>query len=793
MANFLLGGECSNKRKRDYGVATDYTSLHMMEYLCNPHLSFLLLVSILTSGQVLSDSAFKDRFEYSEILSRVTAAHLMHENVIKEQMMKTKDWDQLLGTRQGTFLTEVDAVLAWAKSNDTVSEDCTNALRLLINAVGSQEVWAMEFLDAMGKPPSGILQFDLVWPGQYDQCVNISAKVNDTNHNNTMVNVQGKYYRLEIRLPLNLPPSMFVQTPLLAVYLKDFTYGVCMPSQCSMSDVIGVSAAANAAMSPVLPGILKNATIQGIDDPHPAVFEARPETTAALVISCLLAFFLVMGTLYDLLIHQPSLSEEADVSNVTEQTPHVNTNPQDLNATLISYSDSTESELLSYGKQISTVTIRHKIRSYATLEKFLMGFSMYTNGYKILSTETTPSQIKAVSGIRVLSLGWVILGHTYYFTASLSKNLVVAAEWAPRWTFQAVLSALFSVDSFFLLSGMLGSFLTLKEMQKRNGKINWLVYYFHRFWRLTPAYMLVLLTYIGLFHYWGDGPFWPQYAPGYDVCIKHWWRNLLYVQNFFPVTEQCIGWSWYLANDMQFFIITPLILIPLYRKPLVGYVIIGVLMMEQFLFRGLISVYYGFKMNIPDPQHQLDWFNEMYQRPYSRISPYLIGILTGYVLWRTDRKVNMSKLTVLIGWALSLTCVTSVVYGTLEENKGHLNSLQVDGIYNAMCKTVWSLGLAWIIFACNTGYGGVITEFLSSGLWGPFGRLTYCAYLIHPIMMYAFILNQRYPIYFTDINMVYMFLGHWIMSYCLAFFASLAFEAPMIGLEKVIFQRDKRH
>ncbi|XP_069121441.1 nose resistant to fluoxetine protein 6-like [Argopecten irradians] len=770
--------------------------MQVNQYLPQVFLLFLLTL-VLSPTQVYGDSSFTDRFEYSQILPRIASAQLLHESVIKEELVKAIGWDKIstLTDRWGTFLERiqiVDAVIAWAKENDTVSEECTDALGLLLNGLGAEELWALEFLNAMGKPPSGVLQFDLVWPGQYDQCVDISAMVNDTDLNK-MVDIQGKYYRLEIHLDLNLPPNMFVETPLLAIYLKDFTLGVCVPSQCSNNDVIGVSAAANAVLNPILPGVLKNATIQGVDNPHSAVFEARPETIVALVIASFLAFFLLTGTLYDLLINQPSIAADTDQSDSIEHKSHVNTNAQDLNATLVSYSESNESELLSDGKELITVTIRHKIRSYGTIGQFLMGFSMYTNGYKILSTETTAGQVKAVNGIRVLSLGWVILGHTYYFTSSLCKNLVVAQKWAPRWTFQAVLSALFSVDSFFLLSGMLGTYLTLKEMQKKNGKINWLIYYFHRFWRLTPAYMLVLLMYIGLFQYWGDGPFWPQFAPGYDICVKHWWRNLLYIQNFFSVTEQCIGWSWYLANDMQFFIITPLILIPLYRKPVAGYIIIGILMMEQFLFRGLISVYYGFKMNIPDPQHQLDWFNEMYQRPYSRISPYLIGIVTGHVLWKTDRKVQMSKLTILIGWTVSLTCVTSVVYGTLEENKGHLNSLQVDGVYNALSKTAWSLGLAWIVFACNTGYGGIITQFLSSPLWGPFGRLTYCAYLIHPIMMYAFILNQRYPIYFTDVNMIYMFLGHWLMSYGLAFFVSLAFEAPMIGLEKAIFQRTKRH
>ena len=74
-----------------------------------------------------------------------------------------------------------------------------------------------------------------------------------------------------------------------------------------------------------------------------------------------------------------------------------------------------------------------------------------------------------------------------------------------------------------------------------------------------------------------------------NYCRKNWWTNLLYVNNFvkttkpvsyqptacdviyiqetvsvYAVCSQCVGWSWYLANDMQFYIVAPLVLIPLY-------------------------------------------------------------------------------------------------------------------------------------------------------------------------------------------------------------------------------------
>jgi len=48
-----------------------------------------------------------------------------------------------------------------------------------------------------------------VWPGQYDECINITAAVyDDFSHINT--SIHGTYYRLQIKLPLKMPESLFV-------------------------------------------------------------------------------------------------------------------------------------------------------------------------------------------------------------------------------------------------------------------------------------------------------------------------------------------------------------------------------------------------------------------------------------------------------------------------------------------------------------------------------------------------------------------------------------------------------
>lgn len=49
--------------------------------------------------------------------------------------------------------------------------------------------------------------------------------------------------------------------------------------------------------------------------------------------------------------------------------------------------------------------------------------------------------------------------------------------------------------------------------------------------------------------------------------------------------------------------------------------------------------------------------------------------------------------------------------------------------------TAWGISLAWITVACCCGYGGPLDSFFSFSGFVPLSRLTYCAYLIHPVIM----------------------------------------------------------
>lgn len=61
------------------------------------------------------------------------------------------------------------------------------------------------------------------------------------------------------------------------------------------------------------------------------------------------------------------------------------------------------------------------------------------------------------------------------------------------------------------------------------------MFYFHRFWRLTPAYMMTLAVFTTLAVHMGKGADKFE-ADQYNsaLCKEYWWANLLYINNLYP-------------------------------------------------------------------------------------------------------------------------------------------------------------------------------------------------------------------------------------------------------------------
>lgn len=58
-----------------------------------------------------------------------------------------------------------------------------------------------------------------------------------------------------------------------------------------------------------------------------------------------------------------------------------------------------------------------------------------------------------------------------------------------------------------------------------------------------------------------DSAVFPVGLADHTICPNYWWRNILYIHTWYPFNEFCMIWSWYLANDMQYYVWSIIMLI----------------------------------------------------------------------------------------------------------------------------------------------------------------------------------------------------------------------------------------
>jgi peptidoglycan/LPS O-acetylase OafA/YrhL len=87
----------------------------------------------------------------------------------------------------------------------------------------------------------------------------------------------------------------------------------------------------------------------------------------------------------------------------------------------------------------------------------------------------------------------------------------------------------------------------------KRGKANYGLIYFHRYYRVLPAVVILMGFAMFFFPRLGSGPQWADNVQLLKTpCYTNWWANLFFIENIYPytMTDECLGWVWYLANDM---------------------------------------------------------------------------------------------------------------------------------------------------------------------------------------------------------------------------------------------------
>lgn len=405
-----------------------------------------------------------------------------------------------------------------------------------------------------------------------------------------------------------------------------------------------------------------------------------------------------------------------------------------------------------------------------------------------LFAKTTARNLAGLDGLRSFSMIWIILAHTSLLMANLgTDDQKTMAELYSSFPQQFTLGSSLAVDTFFFLSGLLTTYTLLRRMRKSNKtSFPGYMFIFLRYLRLTPLYAFILFFYAYVVPEIASGPVWYRMERDASLCKEHWYTNLLYFNNFYPTAfhQTCMSWSWYLANDMQFFIIGLIILSIYLFNRAIG-IILAVLL-------GLGGVASGWALLLI---HRDDVQDDYYDKPYTRATPFAVGILLG-ILFVDKELINYSlsyaKSRVVL--AISVATIIAVVYvdyanfrhqDNYHDGRGSFSAEQ-NAANQALGRLAFALALSCVTHLCVTQRGGGVNWFLSLQMWEPLGKLTYGVYLVHPIVIRAYYYQKVQLFHFDVFEQTMYFIAITVMSYALAMVLHIMVELPFASLTKLI-------
>ncbi|KAK0394211.1 hypothetical protein QR680_000621 [Steinernema hermaphroditum] len=385
--------------------------------------------------------------------------------------------------------------------------------------------------------------------------------------------------------------------------------------------------------------------------------------------------------------------------------------------------------------------------TYMPKNQWMSIFSL-KHSWKELTTSRA-SKLNVLDVFRVVAIVWVMINHTgsegridILERSDSAKVFKDAVHNHP--VFGALLgNSALGVEIFLVLSGLLAYCSWIRDANQDFSR-HYTSFIVRRVFRLFPS--------VAAFIFIAAGPIVKTLLPRYhdtmiSTCgVSGIVSHLTFLGNW-QSTPTCMGYLWYLGLDMQLYIMGPLLMHLLYKRPRFAILTAVLLTSASAIIRAVYCQVYGFCNNsdvdipfisFPNQTQELleqtyggIW--ETYARPYTKCGPFILGILLGHLIRNVDLSIS-EKTARRVSFA-SLAVAVTVIYAILPEywypDQG--NTLY-NTVYTATFRTVFAAAICAWIAALN--YQPKI--FNLSVYWSALAKLTFNAYLLHMPIVYLF-------------------------------------------------------
>lgn len=115
-----------------------------------------------------------------------------------------------------------------------------------------------------------------------------------------------------------------------------------------------------------------------------------------------------------------------------------------------------------------------------------------------------------------------------------------------------ILNGVMLVQTFLVISGVLTTYLFLTQNENEEQSNVKIIFrnVLKRYIRLAPLQAIAILLQSTWLYRLGSGPIYNRVIYAEQAfCRKHWWKNMLFIDNYANVEEKCLIHTWYIDCD----------------------------------------------------------------------------------------------------------------------------------------------------------------------------------------------------------------------------------------------------
>ncbi|XP_050429658.1 nose resistant to fluoxetine protein 6-like [Adelges cooleyi] len=670
-----------------------------------------------------------------------------------------------------------------AFANFTVQSTNSSACRvqtdLYVRHLRNNTYWAVRMAESWNRYPSGLLAGEIYQLGIYDECIDVATPV------------QGQYCLADIRLytatkkdytltrpdyPENMDNAWHqilgwvdysdqVQRNLLKI-------GICIPASCSALDLQN-------SLQTELNKVFNPEQVNPIVRVDPIMCttsnDSYPYTRGYYItwaVIAILLFICCVATFYHLVILFKTQSSKES---------------QKVNEPLVPIILSQTERVGNHSKVIPDGEY-----------KIYESFSIIKNAKDILKYDKN-NELNIFNGFKVVVMIFVLFGHRFMYFVG---NPVSYPEPMERLYVDGpsiVLTSMNLVDPFFYMTGFL-TYVLLKSTFQKPGPW-WLKLTLplaYRFAKLVPSYGLMMAFTGHVLPHLGNGPFWPSKTwDEVHNCQNYWWTNLVFINNYIDVKNQCLIISWYVSCDFQFFVVGVIVILIYMKRPKLGVVLLTVLLILSLFvpfYMTIVNEFDGlYKVLIPFLENPRSYrtFDEAYRASYLRAVPYLVGLTVSFLVEKLRaKKIKLPVAVVYIGTFVVTAFSLWVQFsGAIFYQRHRPYNAVEHALYASFNHCSWTLIAVWVsICYYTTGYGP-LTKVLSNRFMVILGKLSYHVFMVNLAVMMISSASQRLPVHGSAKSLFDAWIYDTFKTYLMAAALYLIVDAPFSDLIRLAFGR----